>query len=252
MGKKRSSYRARSILYGVHAVVETLRAGRRVVEEVYLARPIREGSELDHQLVRSEPPISHVNESDMRSLAGTAHHQGVAARVGPFPYDTLDSILSRERNGSQVLVLLDSVQDPTNVGSILRSAECLGAIGVVIAKDRAAGITPAVEKASAGASAHMGVARVVNLVRAIDQIKQESFWVYGADASASDTCYQVDLRGNVAFVLGSEESGLRRLVRESCDCCVRIPMEGRIDSLNVAQTTAILLAESLRQRKHAL
>jgi 23S rRNA (guanosine2251-2'-O)-methyltransferase len=193
-----------------------------------------------------------VKESDIRSLAGSAHHQGVAARAGPFPYETLESILSRDPKGSQILVMLDSVQDPNNVGSILRSAECLGAVGVVIAKDRAAGITPAVEKASAGASAHLAIARVVNLVRAIEQVKQESFWVYGADASATDTCYQVDLKGNVAFVLGSEEAGLRRLVRESCDCCVRIPMAGRIDSLNVAQTAAILLAESMRQRKHAV
>ena len=177
MGKKKSSFRARSILYGVHAVVETLRAGRRAVEEVYLARPVREGSELDCQLVRTGTPISHVNESDIRSLAGSAHHQGVAARVGSFPYETLGAILSHERKGSQVLVMLDSVQDPANVGSILRSAECLGAGGVVIAKDRAAGITPAVEKASAGASAHVAIARVVNLVRAIEQIKQESFWV---------------------------------------------------------------------------
>jgi 23S rRNA (guanosine2251-2'-O)-methyltransferase len=172
----------------------------------------------------------------------------VAARVGPFPYTDFDRIMDKLVQGTGPLVVLDEVQDPVNVGSILRSAECLGAQGVILTKDRAAPISPVAEKASAGASAHIPVAKVVNLVRTIGQLKEIGFWVYAADCSGEGNCFSVDLTGRIALVLGSEGKGLRRLVREACDLAISIPMVGSIQSLNVAQAAAVLLAECLRRQ----
>ncbi len=232
----------------MHPVLETLRAGKRPVEEVFLARGPAIPSELKAGLSDSALTVTHVSADDIRSLIGTSRHQGVAARVGPFSYTDFDRILEDSVRGTGPLVVLDEVQDPVNIGSILRSAECLGAQGVILTKDRAAPVSPVAEKASAGASAHVPVARVVNLVRCIGQLKEIGFWIYGADSGGGESCFSLNLTGKIALVLGSEGKGLRRLVREACDLAVCIPMVGSIQSLNVAQAAAILLAECLRQQ----
>ena len=190
--------------------------------------------------------VTSVPPEEMLALTGSTHHQGLAAKVGPFPYVSLEAIVAK--GGSGVLVLLDEVQDPANLGSIIRSAECLGAAGVVLTKDRAAPVTPVVEKAAAGAAAHLPVSSATNLVRAIEELKAEGYWIYGATAEARQEYTSVDLTGRVGLVLGSEGKGLRRLVRERCDGALSIPMTGKIASLNVAQTAAILLSEAQRQR----
>jgi len=240
--------RSTTIIYGVHPVVETLKAGKRRVEAIYLAKEPPGDSDLSDLLLASGVAVSLVSGPRLVSLAGTPHHQGVAARVEPFPYTDLTDVLSESAVGREVLLILDEIQDPANLGSILRSAECLGSAGVIIGKDRAVSITPSVEKASAGASAHVPVARTVNLARTIEQVKAAGYWVYAAEMEAGEICYEVDLTGKIAFVLGSEGKGLRRLVRQQCDREISIPLVGKIDSLNVAQTAAILLAESFRQR----
>jgi 23S rRNA (guanosine2251-2'-O)-methyltransferase len=237
-----------TIIYGVHPVIETLRSRRRVVEHVYCSR----GRPLNPVLVRAldelSIPMTQVPPEELLARTGSTHHQGLAAKVGPFPYVSLDAIVSEAGVRSGVLVLLDEVQDPANVGSIIRSAECLGARGVVLTKGRAAAVTPAVEKVAAGAAAHLPLARVINLVRTMEDLKAEGYWIYGATAEARQVYTSVDLTGLVALVLGSEGKGLRRLVRERCDGAVSIPMTGMVTSLNVAQTAAILLAEAQRQR----
>lgn len=237
-----------TVIYGVHPVIETLAAGRRRIEEVFFARDPSHASNLNRLLEGTVVPARAVSRGQLVSIAGTPHHQGVAARVGPFPYLDLDEIMLQVTPSRQTLVLLDEIQDPSNLGSILRSAECLGACGVVLTRDRCAPVTPAVEKASAGASAHIPVARVTNLVRAMEVIKGHGFWMYAADMHDSQPFFTVDLKGRTGFVLGSEGKGLRRLVRERCDGGVAIPMTGKIASLNVAQSAAILLAEAHRQR----
>jgi len=246
--KQRKLPGSQAVIYGVHPVLETLRAGRRSVHEVFLSRSSHDETELAALAAAQEVVVSHLTGDLMTSLAGNPHHQGVAAKVGPFPYVELEDLLADSPRDSLPIVVLDEVQDPVNLGTILRSAECLGVRGVVMAKDRAVTVTPVAEKASAGAAAHVPVARVVNLVRALHQLKDAGYWIYGADPRSSESCYRADLTGKVALVLGSEGKGLRRLVRETCDLAVSIPMTGRIESLNVAQTAAILLSECLRRR----
>jgi 23S rRNA (guanosine2251-2'-O)-methyltransferase len=143
--------------------------------------------------------------------------------------------------------MLDQIQDPFNVGSILRTAECLGAMGVAITKNSTCGVTPAVEKTSAGASAHIPVARVINLTNAIEHAKKAGFWVYGLDANATTNLYSADLAPLSAFVLGGEGSGLRRLVREHCDEILSVPIYGKVTSLNISHTAAIALSEYRRR-----
>ncbi len=237
-----------SVIYGLHPVLETLRAGRRGLVKIYLARESGLDPGLLAQLHEAGIPVIHVPAQQILSIAGSPNHQGLAAEVEPFFYWDIDEILAHSSESHGLVLILDGIQDPANLGSILRSAECFGATAVVLTKDRSVSVTPAVEKAAAGASAHIKIARVVNLVRAMDQLKEAGFWTYGTDSRSLKTLYSVDLDASVAFVLGSEGKGMRRLVRENCDEVISIPMAGKIESLNVSQTAAILLAESFRQR----
>jgi 23S rRNA (guanosine2251-2'-O)-methyltransferase len=168
----------------------------------------------------------------------------VAARVGPYPYVDLEDLLAAP---DTLVVVLDGVTDPHNVGAVLRVAEGAGASGVVIPKDRAAGVTAAAVKASAGASEHVPVARVTNLRRAINRMKEAGLWVYAAEVGGTPYT-ELDLTGPVGLVLGSEGKGVRRLVREGCDGAVSIPMLGAVGSLNVSVAAAVLLYEARRQR----
>jgi 23S rRNA (guanosine2251-2'-O)-methyltransferase len=237
-----------SVIYGLHPVLETLRAGKRGIEKIYLAR----GNALDPlvmaQLDNAKIPVIQVSAQQILSIAGSPNHQGLAAEVEPFSYLDLEDILASTSGLQGLVLILDGIQDPANLGSILRSAECLGATAVVLTKDRSVSVTAAVEKSAAGASAHMRIARVVNLVRAMDVMKASGYWTYGTDSGSPTVIYSLDLKASVAFVLGSEGKGMRRLVRENCDAVVSIPMAGRIESLNVSQTATILLAEAYRQR----
>lgn len=236
-----------TVLYGIHPVMETLRAGRRPVLEVYLARTPGVSRELRRLEGLDRIPVIQVTPEQIRSIAGTTHHQGVAAKVGPFPYADFHQLVSAAPSRCGLLVILDQVQDPANLGSILRSSECFGAFAVLLAKDRTVPVTPAVEKASSGASAHVPVVRVVNIVRSIEHLKQNGWWIYAAEASGATLLFSVDLTGRAAVVLGSEGKGIRRLVREVCDGTVAIPMTGKLGSLSVSQAAAVVLAESVRQ-----
>jgi 23S rRNA (guanosine2251-2'-O)-methyltransferase len=168
----------------------------------------------------------------------------VAAQVGPYPYVELEDLLATP---DPLVVVLDGVTDPHNLGAVLRVAEGAGASGVVIPKDRAAGVTAAAVKASAGASEHVPIARVINLRRAIDRMKEAGLWVYAAEVGGTPYT-ELDLTGPVGLVLGSEGRGMRRLVREGCDGAVSIPMLGAVGSLNVSVAAAVLLYEARRQR----
>ncbi len=220
------------------------------MDSVSIARDFPPDSELVRLVERMGVPTQQVSPADLTSMARSPNHQGVAAKVGAFPYLDIEDLPLLD-SASGPVVALDEVQDPGNLGAILRTAECLGASAVILTRDRCSPMTAAVEKASAGASAHVPVVRVVNLARALGQLKEFGYWLYAADAAGPDDIWSADLTGGIAFVLGSEGTGLRRLVRERCDFGVSIPMVGRIESLNVAQTAAILLAEALRRQKAA-
>ncbi len=212
------------IVYGRRAVVEAKR-GRRRVHRV---------------LTRAE-----LSDRELTELAGSPDHQGVVAEVDPYPYVSEDEPLRGEH---PLVVALDQVQDPRNLGAICRAAEGAGASGVVLPARRAAGVTPAVCKASAGAVEHLAISRVTNLVRWLEHAKSDGAWVYGADARAPSDYASVDLRGPLVLVLGGEDAGIRRLVAKRCDALVSIPLAGRVESLNVAAAAAVLLFEARRQR----
>lgn len=222
-------------------MVEALRGGRRRVREVLASV---ESAELEAAAEAAGVKLVRVSRKRIEEVAGEGTHQGIAARVEPYPYSGLDELLAASE---PLILVLDGVEDPRNLGAILRAADGAGATGVVIPKDRAAGVTPAAVKASAGASEHVRVARETNLRRALDRMKKAGVWAYAAEAGGSEPA-EVDLSGPAAIVLGSEGSGIRRLVREGCDGAISIPMRGAVASLNVSVAAAVLLYEAQRQR----
>jgi 23S rRNA (guanosine2251-2'-O)-methyltransferase len=243
--------RAQDIIYGPNAVLEALRAGKRQIETITIlesARPERLKPLLD--LAREKRvPVHRVPRFDL----GDVRHQGVVARIAAARYTNADELLdlveSKIGSSDPPLVLgLDGIEDPHNLGSIVRTAECGGAHGVFIAERRAVGLTSVVAKVSAGALEYVPVARVTNLVRLIEQLKERNIWVVGAAAEAKQLYWEWDWKLPAAIFLGNEGYGLHRLVREHCDTLVRIPVTGRLESLNVSVAAGVLLYEARRQR----
>jgi 23S rRNA (guanosine2251-2'-O)-methyltransferase len=191
---------------------------------------------------------AEVDERELTRLAGSPDHQGIVAEVDPYPYADPGSLLSAD---DALVVALDGVQDPRNLGATCRAAEAAGAAGVVIPSRRSAQVTAAAVKAAAGATEHLAIARVTNLVRWLEAAKGAGAWVHGADAAAATPYTDADLRGRAVLVLGGEGKGLRRLVGERCDLVVSIPLAGAVASLNVATAAAVLLFEAVRQRRAA-
>jgi 23S rRNA (guanosine2251-2'-O)-methyltransferase len=229
------------VIYGVRPVIEALRSGRRKVFEVL---EVSGNEEVEEAATASGVPVKRVPRARIEDRARGGTHQGVAARVEQYQYVELGEILAVP---NPLILVLDGVTDPRNLGAILRAADGAGASGVVIPKDRAVGVTAAAVKASAGASEHVLVARETNLRRAIDRMKESGVWVYAAEIGGM-TYTGLDLTGPVALVLGSEGRGVRRLVREGCDGALSIPMLGAVGSLNVSVAAAVLLYEAGRQR----
>ncbi len=230
------------LIYGVRPVVEALRSTRREVREVLDSTG---NKEVAAEANRRGVPVKKVPRQKVEELAGGAVHQGLAARVGPYPYSGLEEILASE---NPLVLVLDGVTDPRNLGAVLRVADASGASGVVVPKDKAVGVTPVTVKASAGASEHVRVARETNLRRAIDRMKEAGLWVFAAEGGGETAHTELDMAGPVALVLGSEGKGVRRLVREGCDGSISIPMLGAVGSLNVSVAAAVLLYEAGRQR----
>jgi 23S rRNA (guanosine2251-2'-O)-methyltransferase len=235
-----------SVVYGVRAVAEALDA-RRVSK---LIHERGSGPRVDALVQRAHQlriPIETVDRRVLERLARGGLHQSVAAEVQPVPAYTLDEIV--QASAAPLIVVLDGIEDPQNVGAIVRSASAAGADGVVRQARHAAPVDGAAAKASAGAVHHIRIATVVNISRALEELKEAGVWTIGLDASAADTYDQVDYRLPTAFVVGAEGSGLRRLVQETCDRLVRIPMTGPIASLNVSVAAGIALFEAVRQRR---
>jgi 23S rRNA (guanosine2251-2'-O)-methyltransferase len=232
------------MLYGRNAVLEVLRADRRRVGRLILAKDMREGANLKQILQHartSKIPIERVDRNELDSVA--SGHQGVVAETSPFIYSSVVDILERAREKSQppLIVLLDILQDPQNVGTLIRTAFAVGVHGVILPPRRGVGITPGVVAASAGTCEHVLVA-VSNVAQAIRQLKSEDVWVVGLEASAqAQTLDRLDISGGIGLVIGGEEKGMRRLVRESCDVLVRLPMCPGVDSLNAAVAGSIVL-----------
>ena len=242
---------ADGVIEGRNAVIEALRAGT-AIDKVYLQKGDTDKT-LGHIASKARAAGAVVVEADRRKLdamSRTHAHQGVIALASVRDYVSVQSLLDRaaERGEPPLLVICDEISDPHNLGAILRTAECAGAHGVVIPKRRSAGLTAVVAKTSAGAVAHLPVARVPNLPSLLKDLKKQGLWVFGAAAEGSTDLYQADLKGPAAIVIGSEGDGMSRLTAENCDVLVRIPMRGKLNSLNASAAAAILLYEAVRQR----
>jgi 23S rRNA (guanosine2251-2'-O)-methyltransferase len=251
------------ILAGRHPVLEALRSRARPIEEVLVESEARDRHADILALARQAGVrCSRVPRAALNGLAGTGHHQGVVARVAPREYAELEDLLAipGTRREPALFLALDQVQDPGNVGNLLRTAEALGVHGALVPRHQAAGLTPHVVRAAAGALEHLPVARVGNLSQALERLKQAGCWAIGAvaedrdanagaAASRSQAPWRVDFRGPFVLVLGSEGRGIRPLVARTCDVLVSIPLAGRVGSLNVAAAGAALLYEARRQRQ---
>jgi 23S rRNA (guanosine2251-2'-O)-methyltransferase len=237
----------RRVVYGINAVIEALR--RREVRRLFVGP--RRDARVHRVLERARAgsvPIESVTAADLARLSGSASHQGVAADVEPATDWTIARLLEAASPAAPLVVVLDGIEDPHNVGAILRTVDAAGAHGVIRQARHAAALGGAAAKASAGALVHVRVATVVNIARAIEELKAAGVWTVGLDATAPRRYSEVDYTLPTAFVLGAEGHGLRRLVRERCDWLVGIPMYGHVESLNVSVAAGVVLFEAVRQR----
>lgn len=242
---------ADGVIEGRNAVIEALRAGT-AIDKIYLAKGDTD-SALGHIANTARANGVVVVNADRRKLdemSRTHAHQGVIAVAAVREYASIEDIFQRaeEQGEPPLIVLCDELSDPHNLGAVIRTAECAGAHGVVIPKRRSAGLTAIVVKTSAGAVSHIPVARVPNLTALMKELQKRGVWIFGAEMNGTTSLYEADLKGPAAIVIGSEGSGMSRLVAETCDFTVSIPMKGKINSLNASAAAAILLYEAVRQR----
>lgn len=241
-----------NIIEGKNAVIEAIRAGR-PLDKIFLARGSRDKA-LGFIASNARNAGITVTECDRRKLdamsATNGAHQGVVAVAAAREYCAVEDILAlaQERGEDPFVVVCDGLEDPRNLGAVIRTAECAGAHGVIIPRHHSAGVTAAADKASAGAAEHMLIARVANLTSTLQELKKAGLWVYGAEADGKSALWHTDMKGPVCLVIGSEGQGLSRLVRENCDFVMTIPMAGRVNSLNASVAAALLLYEVVRQR----
>ena len=241
------------IRYGRHPVLELLRGGSRRVEEIAILAEGR-GPALQEMLTLAKSrgvKVSYRTREQLSAIAGSPHHQGVVARVAEAGYATLEDLLAipAQRGEPAFFLALDQVQDPGNLGALLRTAEAVGVHGVVVPKHRSAGLTGGTAKAAAGAVEFVPVARETNLVAVLEELKKQGVWIAGAVPKGGVPIWEADLRGPICLVLGGEGPGLRPLVARTCDLLLTLPMLGRVGSLNVAAAGAVVCYEVLRQRR---
>lgn len=239
------------VLVGRNAVTEALKSGRGI-NKLWIASGDREGSVAEIAALAKERGIvvQYVERAKIESLAGGHRHQGVLAYVAPVPYAELDDILkaAEAKGEAPFLVLLDELEDPHNLGALLRTADATGVHGILIPKRRSVSLNATVAKTSAGAVEYVPVARIGNIAQTLKKLKEKGFWVAGADMDGEKAYYEADLTGPLVLVVGSEGRGMSRLTKEACDFIVSMPMVGRINSLNASVAGSILMYESMRQR----
>lgn len=235
---------------GRNAVLEAFRSGK-CVDKLFILDGCQDGPvrTIAREARKTDTIINYVSKERLDQLSETHAHQGVIAQVAAYDYSTVDEILARaeEKGEAPFLIILDNVEDPHNLGAIIRTANLAGAHGVIIPKRRAVGLTSTVAKTSAGAINYTPVAKVTNIVRTIEELKEKGIWFVCADMGG-ETMYDLDLTGPMGLVIGNEGEGVSRLVREACDFTASIPMKGDIDSLNASVAAGVLAYELVRQR----
>ncbi len=239
-----------NIIEGRNAVLEAFRA-KKPIDRLYVLEGCKDGPVMSilREAKKTDTVVQYVQKDRLDHLSGTGSHQGVIAQAAAYEYAEVDDMLenARRKNEQPFLILLDEVEDPHNLGAIIRTANLAGAHGVIIPKRRAVGLTAAVARASAGAVNYVPVAKVTNLAKTIEELKKEGLWFVCADMNGT-LMYDLDLKGPVGLVVGSEGSGVSRLVREKCDYVAAAPMRGDIGSLNVSVAAGVLAYEIVRQR----
>lgn len=244
-----------NLIYGINPVLEALKSGKREFKEILIASN-RRGKEIDEieLLARAKGVgIKLIPKSEFQTLNSelrTPNCQGVVAFVSRRIEISLHELIEQlyKRDSKPVIVILDGIEDPGNLGAIIRSAEALGIGGIIIPKDRATGVTPVVVKRSAGAIEHIPVVRVTNISNTIEELKGKGFWIAGVEAGAGKNCFSLSYDDPIAVVFGGESKGMRRLTKEKCDYIVSIPMKGKVSSLNISAACSIIFYEILRQR----
>ncbi len=240
-----------SFIYGIHAVTEALKARGRAFEWVGVAK---ERHDLRLQRVvdecrRNGIAVRFLTRDELDRMAGNNAHQGVVAVTSARAYCDLDSVITSKRGEKSLVLLLDGVEDPHNLGAILRTADAAGVDGVLIPERRSAGVTPVVTKVSAGASEHLPIAKVTNVARTVEELKSRNIWTVGLDERGSQPYDSLNYNMDCCVVVGAEGKGLHDLVRKKCDFVVSIPMLGKVPSLNVSVAAAVVLYEVVRQRR---
>jgi len=238
-------------IYGKNPIKEALEAGQ-AINKIFIVRGNK--SPADRKIIQMARqrgiPIKETDSRKLSELTGQNRHQGIVAILMTVAYAEIDDIFKRakEKNEPALIAILDEIQDPHNLGAIIRSAEAFGFHGIIIPKDRSVGLTDTVAKTSAGAVAHLPIVRVSNLARTIDDLKDEGVWIAGADQDAEMAFYKMDLNRSLGVVIGSEGKGIRRLIKKKCDFLVRIPMFGNVNSLNASVAAALVFCEARKQR----
>lgn len=239
------------LIVGRNSVREALKSGR-AINKLLIARGEKHGSivEIINMAHKQGLVVQEIDTAKLGSMSGGLRHQGVAALVSPVPYSDVEAILTAayQKKEPPFLVLLDELEDPHNVGAILRTADAAGVHGVLLPQRRSCSLSATVAKTSAGAVEYVPVARIGNMTQEIDKLKKQGLWVVGADAEGDKDYFDIDLTGPLLVIVGNEGKGLGRLVKQQCDYLVRIPMRGRITSLNASVACSLLLYEVLRQR----
>jgi 23S rRNA (guanosine2251-2'-O)-methyltransferase len=240
------------VIYGLHPVEEAVHSRGRAIDYVAFARERHDAraQRVIDQCRVAGVAVRFVPRAELGKLAGTSSHQGVVAVVAARKYNELDDLLGAQRGPHAFIVVLDGVEDPHNLGAIIRTADGAGADGIVLPERRAVGVTATVAKASAGASEHLPIARVTNIARTVEELKARKIWVVGLDERGAQAYDSVDYNMDCALVLGAEGAGMHDLVRKKCDFLVSIPMLGHVPSLNVSVAAAVVMYEIARQRRH--
>ena len=244
------------IIYGIHPVYEALIAGRRHMVELYFQADKKSDRHEQIAILAESKHVSiqSVDATRMRAITGDGRNQGVAAKASSYPFASLEAILAKadQERRRPFLLLLDNVVDPHNLGALIRTAVCAGVHGIILPKDRSAAPTPLVSKISAGGLEHMYVSRETNMVQTVKLLKKKGVWIFGMEINAADSVYAIDLTGPAAIIIGSEESGIRPLVKKNCDFLISIPQLGPVQSLNASVAGALVMYEVLRQRSMQL
>ena len=250
MGNNGAQEEKTSLIEGRNEVIEALRSGR-TIDRLYVLDGSHDGKieTIKREAKKAGIRIDFIDRKRLDTMSLTGNHQGVVAKAAAYSYAEVDDILQRaeEKGEEPFIFVLDGIEDPHNLGAMIRTADVCGAHGVIIPKDRAVGLTATVAKASAGAINYVPVAKVTNLTRAMEELKQKGIWFAGADMDG-ELMYACNLRGPMGIVIGAEGKGLSRLVKEKCDYIVRIPLHGNIDSLNASVACGVLAYEVVRQR----